>query len=509
MNNRIQFGEPIHPEIPEEELPPSFLLTGSTQKWKSASFRVYILQDVYAKIWAHVSKTPDIESGGVLVGHSFRTFDRQTTFVVVTAAIPQDSQDRSGGHFTVGPVQIAEARREMEQHYPGLIAVGWYHSHPGHGVFLSGQDMIIVSSIYDAPWHIAMVIDPIRRKEGIFVGPEGRQIGHRGDQQKGISWTGLRDEPDSVKAIALYNQVRDRLEEKRPDEARDILRQLRMLVERSAQLSCWRERGEYRNLTSFQARIDNDSSQHFSSSESSGNPQQEESYEIHSEPPWSKLPEPVRRKRGWSTSHWLTLSAVSVVGFAVLAPIMVFLNQQWPYWVTLIWGGVLSFLAVILAGYVIFSKEEIELSQSERLEMTMRPLHLAGERIIAFFLVGLVLILWVSYGVFSTKLITLIDTPISTESLTLTVSPPPTLTILPPSATATATATSIQTPTSTPTSNATDTLIPSPTPTNTLTPTYTPTWTPTVTSTITAPTLIATVIPIPTIVITSTDSITP
>jgi proteasome lid subunit RPN8/RPN11 len=495
MNNRIQFGEPIHPEVPEEELPPDFLLTGSVQKWEAATFRVYMMQEVYAEIWAHVSKTPDIESGGVLVGHPFRTFNDQTTFVIITAAIPQHSQDRSGGHFTVGPVQIAEARREMEQRYPGLIAVGWYHSHPGHGVFLSGQDMTIVSSIYDAPWHIALVIDPQRRKEGVFVGPEGRQIGGRGDRPREVSWIGLRAEPDSVKAIALYNQVHNWLGEKHLEAARDALSRLYSLVESSSQLRYWQDRGEYRDLTKLRFEMDDLPPQQFLSADEQIAPRQTELNETTNTPPLHTSPEPARRRKNWSSIHWLTLSALSAIGFAVFTLFAALMIETWPYWLTLGWGILLSFLAVILAGFVIFSRQDIESVSSNLSGIVSGPLHSAGERIMAFFLVGLVLILWVSYGVFSVRMMTSGGSPISPEPPTLIVSQTP-ATAIPPSVTATATSTHTPTPS------------PTPTPTHTLTPTYTPTQKPTATSTIT-PTLAETAIMTPTTEITATDSITP
>lgn len=504
MNTRIQFGEPVHPEVPEEVLPPDFLLTGSPKKWEAAPFRIYILQEVYDEIWAHVNKTPAIESGGVLVGHPFRTFDGQTTFVVITAAVPQHSQDRSGGHFTVGPVQIAEARREMEQRYSGLIAVGWYHSHPGHGVFLSGQDMTIVRSIYDAPWHVALVVDPQRVKEGIFVGPEGMQIGHRGDQPRGMSWVGLRDVPDSVKAIALYNQMRDRLQEKQPEAARDAMDRLYSLVESSSQLRHWRDRREYRDLTKHRSEMGDSPPQQFLILEAVA-PQQSELYETPNKPPFHTPPEPVRRRKGWSPIHWLMLATVFTVGFAAFSLITVLLANTWPYWITLGWGILLSLLAVVLAGYVVFSREEVERAQPGQLEVATRSMHFAGERITALFLVGLVLILWVSYGVFSARLVTSTDSPISPEPPTLIASQTPIPTAIPPSATATATAT--HTPTLTPTSTPTDTPTPSPTATHTSTPTYTPTWTPTATLTIT-PTLSETTVLTSTNEITSTHPIT-
>ena len=183
MNNRIRFGEPIELEVPTEALPPGDLLTaGSTKSQQRMPFQVYIVEDVYTAMWRHVNESPNIESGGVLVGHPFKTDNDQTTFVVVVGAIPQHSSDRSVAHFTVGPSETAAARMVIEQQYPGLVLVGWYHSHPGHGIFLSGQDMTIVRSIYNSPWHIAIVLDPIRKSEGILWGQKGQRSHHQIDR---------------------------------------------------------------------------------------------------------------------------------------------------------------------------------------------------------------------------------------------------------------------------------------------------------------------------------------
>ncbi len=232
MSKQIRFGEPIEPEAPVEELPPEALLASGSTRMRHAPFQVYIVQSVYAEIWDHINQSPGIESGGVLIGHPFKTSEGKTTFVIITAAIPQHSDNRSVGHFTVGPDEIALARAEMEHKYPGLIAVGWYHSHPGHGIFLSGQDMTIVRSIYNSSWHIAMVIDPQRRIEGVFVGPEGKQIGGKGSDKIQQNWIGLREAPDSIQAIALYNQWQ---------ENKDILDDLERVVQRSSQLQHWRD----------------------------------------------------------------------------------------------------------------------------------------------------------------------------------------------------------------------------------------------------------------------------
>jgi proteasome lid subunit RPN8/RPN11 len=42
------------------------------------------------------------------------------------------------------------------------ILVGWYHSHPGLGCFLSETDIDTQRRMFNKPFHIAMVVDPIK-----------------------------------------------------------------------------------------------------------------------------------------------------------------------------------------------------------------------------------------------------------------------------------------------------------------------------------------------------------
>jgi proteasome lid subunit RPN8/RPN11 len=171
---KIQFGEPIDFEIPAADFPLKSLPTGLLAA--RADVKVFVYKPVHDQIIDHVNQDKRIESGGILVGYPFQDPETGDLFVVIVGTIPDLSTNRSLVHFTVSPDDISRTRQVLEKNYPGLIAVGWYHSHPGHGVFLSGQDMTIVQGIYNEPWHLAWVIDPVRNLEGIFLGPEGTPL---------------------------------------------------------------------------------------------------------------------------------------------------------------------------------------------------------------------------------------------------------------------------------------------------------------------------------------------
>ncbi len=88
-----------------------------------------------------------IEVGGLLVGREYE--DDAGVYLVVAAAIPARQAPGTS-------------------RYPDQAIVGWYHTHPGLGVFLSERDLFIHRNFFADRTHIAMVIDPSEFAWGIF-----------------------------------------------------------------------------------------------------------------------------------------------------------------------------------------------------------------------------------------------------------------------------------------------------------------------------------------------------
>jgi len=61
---------------------------------------------------------------------------------------------------------LDQLRDEQPKH--GWRIVGWYHSHPNFGIFLSGTDQNTHHTYFPQTWHIALVLDPKRNVEGVF-----------------------------------------------------------------------------------------------------------------------------------------------------------------------------------------------------------------------------------------------------------------------------------------------------------------------------------------------------
>jgi len=58
--------------------------------------------------------------------------------------------------------------REVDTSFPGEKVVGWQHTHPGFGIFLSSYDLFIHRHFFSAPWQVALVVDPRRQEFGFF-----------------------------------------------------------------------------------------------------------------------------------------------------------------------------------------------------------------------------------------------------------------------------------------------------------------------------------------------------
>ena len=56
----------------------------------------------------------------------------------------------------------------MAARHPDKMIVGWFHTHPRFGIFLSGNDTFIQKNYFPELWLTAMVVDPVKKEYGFF-----------------------------------------------------------------------------------------------------------------------------------------------------------------------------------------------------------------------------------------------------------------------------------------------------------------------------------------------------
>ncbi len=148
--------------LKREELPQEVFPGG-----RSEPFRVFFTPEVHAALWKHACEDTSVEICGVLVGSWHR--DEVGPFVKIVDSIRGEGAKTQFAEVTFTHQTWAKINSEMDTKFAALKIVGWYHTHPDFGIFLSDRDRFIQENFFSGPGQIAHVIDPIRKIEGVFV----------------------------------------------------------------------------------------------------------------------------------------------------------------------------------------------------------------------------------------------------------------------------------------------------------------------------------------------------
>lgn len=108
-----------------------------------------------------------VEVGGFLVG----TIEGEKS--TITNFIPALKAKQAHTHLTFGHDTWDDAFKVLEEKHPGLQIVGWYHTHPDFGCFLSEYDAFIQTNFFPAKGYVALVVDPIRGELAWFENDNG------------------------------------------------------------------------------------------------------------------------------------------------------------------------------------------------------------------------------------------------------------------------------------------------------------------------------------------------
>ncbi len=188
--NTIGFEMSDAAEVPEQNQSDTSRSDGDIPGYPS----IIIQGAALARIEAEMASDIDAEVGGVLVGNAAPS----TNFVLVTGSLAaprlgSDSVPSSDDEMSIGeggdddaaapstqPFTFTAATLEaMALHvadaFPGQRIVGWYHSHPRFGIFLSAHDLYMQSAFFAQPWQVGYVFDPVQAQRGFF-GWQAREV---------------------------------------------------------------------------------------------------------------------------------------------------------------------------------------------------------------------------------------------------------------------------------------------------------------------------------------------
>lgn len=130
---------------------------------------IVVTEEVLLSTANHVAQDTSKESGGFLLGNRYECPNTNRKFIVIDQFMKADYTEGTQVSLTFTTDAWAQLKNRLEGKYRGKELVGWYHSHPGMGIFLSNYDVDIhKGSYFNKDWQVALVLDPVKHEGGFF-----------------------------------------------------------------------------------------------------------------------------------------------------------------------------------------------------------------------------------------------------------------------------------------------------------------------------------------------------
>ena len=131
--------------------------------------QVLVFGEVFRGIQEHASTDLEREVAGFLLGSVRDADGAGRTLVTIEAAITAKHVETGPTHVEFSHATWTELHREREADFGNLPVVGWYHTHPSIGIFLSRYDVFIHQSFFARASDVALVLDPVKHHAGFFA----------------------------------------------------------------------------------------------------------------------------------------------------------------------------------------------------------------------------------------------------------------------------------------------------------------------------------------------------
>jgi len=147
-------------------------------------YEIYIRLKTMNKIFSHCTSS-SLEVIGFLIGNvkkcgncenctrqrneyqgtSQRCPDYHTNYTEIVDSFPAKSiSTHTSVHFHPDAMKEIGGILSSSQ-YQNNFLIGWYHSHPGFGLFMSGIDVDTQMNYFRQPYNVACVVDPVNDEQ--------------------------------------------------------------------------------------------------------------------------------------------------------------------------------------------------------------------------------------------------------------------------------------------------------------------------------------------------------
>lgn len=145
-------------------------------------FPIYIKEDAITKI-IELCKNIENEIFGYLIGSILKW--RGQIYIIIEeplfllGAIHSEKYSTAQIEGTAGKYESKFQRLKKKRENPSLRILGWFHSHPDFGCFLSTTDLKTQQFFFPESYQVALVVDPIRDNIEFFTLDNDSEEGYK------------------------------------------------------------------------------------------------------------------------------------------------------------------------------------------------------------------------------------------------------------------------------------------------------------------------------------------
>ena len=156
-------------EEDNERLPQNIISIGERVEENK---NIYISQSVYKEIHNFTKDKKVNEAGGMLIGNIIEEFGK--TNIIINGFVEAKHCEATPTTLTFTHETWDACHKEIDKKFPNKKIVGWIHTHPNYGIFLSEYDKFIQENFFSEDYETAYVVDPIQDIEGFYFWINGR-----------------------------------------------------------------------------------------------------------------------------------------------------------------------------------------------------------------------------------------------------------------------------------------------------------------------------------------------
>lgn len=135
------------------------------------------------------------EIGGFLLGKYCVSEKTGKYRVALTDFVPIVPEEHNVYQLQFSTESLVRELGDMQDNYPDLSLVGWFHTHPGHGLFLSRPDLTIHDGFFREKYQFAMEIDTMtpHLDTGFFTRTTAGPVNNTETQAPELTWFHWKD----------------------------------------------------------------------------------------------------------------------------------------------------------------------------------------------------------------------------------------------------------------------------------------------------------------------------